>query len=61
LIVIAIDSAAPHGYYLFWGLRYRVHHMFGIVRPPMPHLETKQNLTAITEHPNSHLLTPQPS
>ncbi|KAL2799875.1 hypothetical protein BJX66DRAFT_230805 [Aspergillus keveii] len=30
LIVIAIDSAAPHGYYLFWGLRYRVHHMFGI-------------------------------
>jgi hypothetical protein len=37
LIVIAIDSAAPHGYYLFWGLRYRVHHMFGIVSPSEGH------------------------
>ncbi|KAL2819778.1 hypothetical protein BJX63DRAFT_428557 [Aspergillus granulosus] len=30
LIVIAIDAANPHGYYLFWGLRSRLHHMFGI-------------------------------
>ncbi|KAJ0424885.1 hypothetical protein BJY00DRAFT_225149 [Aspergillus carlsbadensis] len=30
LVVIAINSASPHGYYLFWGLRYRVHHMFSI-------------------------------
>ncbi|KAL3455441.1 hypothetical protein BJX64DRAFT_71121 [Aspergillus heterothallicus] len=30
LTVIAIDAATPHGYYLFWGLRYRVRHMFGM-------------------------------
>ncbi|KAL2849558.1 hypothetical protein BJY01DRAFT_245845 [Aspergillus pseudoustus] len=30
LTVLAIDAATPHGYYLFWGLRSRVRHMFGI-------------------------------